>query len=238
VTLRLVLKSLVLFMSIVVLGVVLTTTGIDTVLDKTWIDSDVRGKGMTGELVFMAAGALFTALGLPRQLICFLAGYGFGFLVGASLGLGATLLGCIVAFTYARLLGRELVAARFPTRIKRIDDFLKDNPLAMTLLIRFLPFGSNLITNLAAGVSRVPAFSFFAGSAIGYLPQTVVFALLGSGVAVDPELRFALSAVLFAASGAFGVYLYRRFRHGRTFDENLDRALDAAVAPAASERRP
>jgi len=107
----------------------------------------------------------------------------------------------------------------------------------MTLLIRFLPFGSNLVTNLAAGVSRVPAFPFFAGSAIGYLPQTVVFALLGSGVAVDPELRFGLSAVLFAASGAVGVYLYRRFRHGRTFDENLDRELDVAVTPAAGERR-
>jgi uncharacterized membrane protein YdjX (TVP38/TMEM64 family) len=236
-SLRLVLKGLVLFVSIVALGAVLKTTEIGTALDKAWIDTAVRGQGMTGEIVFLVVGAVFTGLGLPRQVVCFLAGYAFGFVVGTGLALVATLAGCASTFAYARLLGRDVVAARFPARVKRIDDFLGDNPLAMTLLIRFLPVGSNLITNLAAGVSRVSALPFLAGSAIGYVPQTVVFALLGSGVAVDPALRIGLSAVLFAASGGLGVYLYRRFRHGRTFDDDLDRDLDVPSATVTRERR-
>lgn len=236
-SLRLVLKALVLFASVVALGIALKTTEIGTAFDKAWIDSAVRGKGMTGEMVFLAVGALFTGLGLPRQVICFLAGYAFGFIVGAGLALVATLAGCACTFAYARLLGRDVVAARFPARVKRIDDFLSDNPLAMTLLIRFLPVGSNLITNLAAGVSRVSALPFLAGSAIGYVPQTVIFALLGSGVTVDPALRIGLSAVLFVSSGIIGVYLYRRFRHGHTFDDDLDRELDAPSATVSRERR-
>jgi uncharacterized membrane protein YdjX (TVP38/TMEM64 family) len=234
---RLVLKALVLFVSIVALGVVLKTTEIGTALDKAWIDSAVRGQGVTGEIVFLVVGALFTGLGLPRQVVCFLAGYAFGFAVGVGLALVATLAGCATTFAYARLLGRDLVAARFPARVKRIDDFLGDNPLSMTLLIRFLPVGSNLITNLAAGVSRVSALPFFAGSAIGYVPQTIVFALLGSGVAVDPALRVGLSAILFVLSGALGVYLYRRFRHGHSFDDDLDRDLEAPSATVTRERR-
>jgi len=234
---RLILKALVLFASIVALGIVLKATEIGTALDKAWIDTAVRGQGVTGEVVFLVVGALFTSLGLPRQVICFLAGYAFGFVIGTGLALVATLAGCASTFAYARLLGRDLVAARFPARVKRIDDFLGDNPLSMTLLIRFLPVGSNLITNLAAGVSRVPALPFLAGSAIGYVPQTVVFALLGSGVAVDPALRVGLSAVLFVVSGVLGVYLYRRFRHGRTFDDDLDRDLDAPSTTVTRERR-
>jgi uncharacterized membrane protein YdjX (TVP38/TMEM64 family) len=235
--LRLVLKALALFVSVVVLGIVLKTTELGTAFDKAWIDSAVRGKGLTGEVVFLVVGAFFTGLGLPRQVVCFLAGYAFGFIVGSGLALVATLAGCASTFTYARLLGRDLVATRFPARVKRVDDFLSDNPLSMTLLIRFLPVGSNLITNLAAGVSRVSALPFLAGSAIGYVPQTVIFALLGSGVAIDPEFRIGLSAVLFVSSGVLGIYLYRRFRHGHTFDDDLDRELDAPSATVSRERR-
>ncbi len=95
----------------------------------------------------------------------------------------------------------------------------------MTLLIRFLPLGSNFLINLAAGVSRVPALPFISGSAIGYVPQMVVFALMGSGIGLDPELRISLSAVLFMLSGFLGIHLYRKHRHGKTFDDKIENQL-------------
>ena len=95
----------------------------------------------------------------------------------------------------------------------------------MTLLIRLLPLGSNLVTNLAAGVSSVGAAPFFLGSSIGYLPQTLVFALVGSGFSVDPELRIAISVVLFIVSGFLGVTLYRKYRHGKSFDARVEHEL-------------
>ncbi|MBM3565314.1 MAG: TVP38/TMEM64 family protein, partial [Alphaproteobacteria bacterium] len=209
--LRFVLRSAALFLSLAAIGGALHFSGLADAFNERWIDSAVRGQGWRGELLFVAAGAAFISVGLPRQMIAFLGGYAFGMIEGTLWAWLAAVLACIASFGYARVLGRQLVATRFPGRIRRIDDFLADNPLTMILLIRFLPVGSNLVTNLAAGVSKVSAPVFVGGSAIGYVPQTVVFALIGSGIAVDPGIRIAIGAVLFAASGALGVYLYRRY---------------------------
>lgn len=239
---RLILRSAVLFVSLVAIGAVLHVTGFADALDKKWVDSAVRNNGIAGEFLFVGLGAFFIAVGMPRQAIAFLGGYAFGFWAGAALALLAASLGCVAAFGYARLLGRDLVAGRFPGRVKRIDDFLAEHPFAMTLLIRFLPIGSNLLTNLAAGVSRAPATPFLLGSALGYIPQTAVFALIGSGIAVDPTWHIVASAVLFAASGALGVHLYRRCRRAHRLDDETDRALasdeDSGAAHGSSSDAP
>jgi len=232
---RLWLRGLILICSLVALGYALKVSGLGSSIDEGWIDTEIRGRGVTGEMLFVAVAFLFTAAGLPRQIICFLGGYAFGFGQGTALGLLATTLGCIAAFSYARVLGREFVASRFPRRVRKIDDFLRDNPLTMTLLIRLLPVGSNLVTNLAAGVSGVRGVPFVAGSALGYLPQTVIFALIGSGIALDPELRIGVSVLLFVISGVMGVYLYRRYRHGKSFDDNVERELGVQSGPSPTE---
>lgn len=227
--LRVFLKGLLLIASLVALGYLIEVTRIGGLLDKTWIDTQVRGQGLAGQALFVAVGALVTAIGLPRQLVSFLAGYAFGLIEGGLLGLLAALLGCMGAFYYARLLGRGLIASRFPQRVRRLDDFIHDNPLSMTLLIRLLPVGSNLITNLAAGVSSVRALPFLAGSALGYVPQTLIFALVGSGINLQPVFRIGMGAALFVASGLVGVYLYHRYRRGHTLDD-VDRKLGEAGA--------
>ncbi|MHA1597713.1 MAG: TVP38/TMEM64 family protein [Alphaproteobacteria bacterium] len=224
--LKILFKGLMVIGSLVALGYVLQTSGLGSSIDKTWIDSDIRGKGLTGELLFVTVGAVFTGLGLPRQLIAFLGGYAFGLTEGTALALMATVIGCVGAFTYARLLGRDFVASRFPNRVRKIDDFLSNNPFSMTLLIRLLPVGSNLVTNLAAGVSGASATAFIGGSTIGYIPQTLIFALIGSGIAVEATQRIAISVVLFVISGILGVRLYRKHRHGKSFDEAIERQLD------------
>jgi uncharacterized membrane protein YdjX (TVP38/TMEM64 family) len=227
-SMKVLIRGLALFISLVLLGTVFKATPLGTFFTEQWIDDVVRDHGIEGDLIFLAVGALLTAVGLPRQLVAFLGGYGFGFVYGTALATAAAAIGCVIAFFYARLLGRDLVQHRFPDRIKRIDDFLRDNPFTMTLLIRFLPLGSNLLTNLAAGVSSVHATPFIAGSAIGYLPQMIVFALVGSGITLDPTFRISASAVLFLISGALGVHLYRKYRHGRRLDDTVERELAAA----------
>lgn len=232
---KVVAKGVVLILTLAAIGLVLERTGLGGALDTRWIDAEVRGQGVAGELLFVVMGALFTGFGFPRQVVAFLGGYAFGFLGGAALALTATATGCLATFGYARLLGRDLVAHRFPGRVRRADAFLRDNPFTMTLLVRLLPVGSNLVTNLTAGVSSVPTVPFVAGSAVGYVPQTLIFALAGSGVALDPVLRIGLSVLLFIASGVLGVFLYRRLRHGMTYDEAIDRAI-GDDDPAATGR--
>jgi uncharacterized membrane protein YdjX (TVP38/TMEM64 family) len=239
---RVLLRGLLLILSLAVLGWLSQRLELTGMLSEHWVDDQVRGKGWSGELLFLGMGALTTALGFPRQVVAFLGGYALGFVEGATLALFATVCGSVLTFFFARWLGRGLVQDRFPGRIRTLDDFLHGHPFAMALTIRLLPVGSNVATNLVAGVSSVPGLPFFAGSALGYVPQTVVFALAGSGVHFDPALRLSLALALFVASSLLGVWLYRRHRRGAALEDEIDRALgesrteEAANASARLDR--
>ncbi len=230
------LRGLVLIALLVALAYVVKVTGLYGLPDEAWIDQQIRGRGVAGELLFLGVAMVATAMGFPRQAVSFLGGYGFGFGEGVLLALGASLLGCILAFFFARLAGRSLVLRLFPERIRRLDDFLRDHPFSMALLLRLLPVGSNLVTNLAVGVSGIRAVPFFAGSVLGYIPQTVIFALLGSGIHIDPGLRISAGVALFVVSGMLGIHLFRHYRKSRALDEELAEAIPAD--PASGPRQP
>ncbi|MCA1910104.1 MAG: VTT domain-containing protein [Magnetospirillum sp.] len=217
---KVLLRGLVLIATLAAVGALLELVGLKSMLESGWVDSEVRGKGLWGEALFILVGASFTALGMPRQVVSFLGGYAFGFLLGTLLSLLATLMGALGVFYYARFMGRDFLARRFPGRVKKIDDFLSGNPMTMALVLRLSPFSSNLVANLAAGVSGVRALPFFAGSAIGYLPQTIVFALLGGGMELDPVTNTILSAMLFVVSTVLGLWLWRRYRKARGLPED------------------
>jgi uncharacterized membrane protein YdjX (TVP38/TMEM64 family) len=219
------LRGLVFLTSLVALGYLLEVTHFGSALDAAWIDGEVRGRGLAGELLFVGAGALFTAVGLPRQVIAFLGGYCFGFVLGGLLGLASSALGCAAAFYYARWLAGGALRSRLVPGTGRLDGLLRAHPFAAALLIRLLPVGSNVTTSLAGGLSSARATPFLAGSVLGYVPQTAVFALVGSGIGVDPLLRVGLGAALFLGSGAIGVWLYGR----------QCKLPDPALAPEASE---
>lgn len=174
------------------------------------------GLGRHGPIAFVFAGALACAVGVPRQAVAYAGGLVWGFLPGALLGLAAQVLGCAATLAWSRLVARRWAAQwlrrRAAGRIARLDAFLARNPFTATLTLRLLPVGSNLVLNLAAGVSAVPAGPFVAASALGYLPQTAVFALLGGGVRVERALQVALAVALFALSLALGTALLRRGR--------------------------
>ena len=223
---RVIVKGLALILSLALLGYLFESSGLGNSVNQAWIDARVRGQGVNGALLFLLMGAMFTAIGLPRQIIAFLGGYAFSIGLGTLLGALAALLGSMLSFAYARLFGKGLLRARLGERAGRFDRFIHDHPFAMTVLVRLLPVGNNLLTNLAAGISSIRPAYFFAGTLLGYLPQTLVFALVGSGVHIDPALKLALAIGLFLISGALGAYLYRHFRHGQSLDEQIDAALD------------
>lgn len=203
--LNLLLRGFLLIATLAGTGWLFKATGLEV---TTWLDTAVKSGGITGKMLFIAVGALVTALGLPRQMVCFLGGYVCGFIEGSLLALFASVGGCIGSFVYARLLGRAVVLACFPDRICRIDAFLQSHSFATTLLVRLLPIGSNLLTNLAAGISGIRIRAFVTASTLGYIPQTVIFALLGSGMQIDIAFRVSLGVVLFLLSTLLGMWWF------------------------------
>lgn len=177
-----------------------------------FVDEHIRARGLMGVALYVGLTGLLSCVGVPRQLLSLAGGYAFGAFWGTVWATAGVTAGCALSFSYARFLGQSFVQRRFGRRIDKLENFLARAPLVMTFIIRSLPVGNNLVTNILAGVTRIPALPFLAGSCLGYIAQNFIFALLGSGVRVDPFWRTALSAGLFAVASLLGLCLYRRFR--------------------------
>ena len=177
-----------------------------------WGRAALDAPAQAGPAVFVLVGTLACAIGVPRQVVAYAAGLGFGTWAGCALALLAEVGGCLVDFLWARLVARAWAARRIKGRLARLDQRLSAHPFSSTLTIRLLPIGSNILLNLLAGVSAVALGPFLLASAIGYIPQTIVFALLGGGVRVDRNTQLVLAGVLFVAATGLGLWLMRRMR--------------------------
>jgi uncharacterized membrane protein YdjX (TVP38/TMEM64 family) len=168
--------------------------------------------GIEGPILFLAVATLLTAIGVPRQIPAFVAGYAFGTWSGVAIALLSQLAACATDFIWARAVARDFVKRRFGKRLTRIDAALAARPFMTTLTFRLMPVGSNILLNLVAGLSSVRALPFLAASLIGFIPQTIIFALLGRGSAPSHANVLAVGIAMFALSATLGLYLFTRYR--------------------------
>lgn len=210
-------KGLIMLVGLGVAVYLLRSSGIaDQLADTHWVRDHLLGTGPMSIIIYVGVVAAYTALGMPRQVVAFLGGFVFGAWWGtllSTLGMG---IGCALVASYSRFAGQEFVRKRFGSRAEKVDSFLTREPFTMALAIRMFPVGSNLVTNLAAGISSIPIWPFVMGSVLGYLPQNLIFALFGAGMDAESTMGAAMSigvsVVLFVISGWLGVVLYRRYR--------------------------
>jgi uncharacterized membrane protein YdjX (TVP38/TMEM64 family) len=207
-TQRLILKPLAMVLGLVVLGVVLKM-GISQ-LDMGSLQDYVLQQGAWGTLTFILGGAVLTAIGLPRQAIAFAGGYVFGWKLGLALSMLAVTTGCVMDFYLASTVVRGWIRHRIGNRMVWVHRKLCARPVAASLTLRLLPIGNNTVLNLLAGLSSVKARPFLIASILGYLPQTLILGLLGSGVQVSHETQLIVAALLFVASTILGITLLKR----------------------------
>lgn len=228
---RLLLRPLLLLCGLLAAGLALRLLPTDGAagLLRAIVDPATHGWGGSAGL-FVGAGAVFCAIGVPRQVIAYVGGFAFGTTAGMILALTATVIACSVDFWWARLAGRSwaqrILAKRFGGRLARWDRFIAANPFLSTLMLRLLPVGNNLALNLMAGVSTIAAAPFVAASAIGFLPQTIIFALVGAGARVERPTQIGIGIVLLLVSGLAGLILMRRLANA-----NAPHAPYVAIPP-------
>ncbi|QUN07468.1 VTT domain-containing protein [Shewanella yunxiaonensis] len=182
--------------------------------DSNWVARFVKTNGLYGWGILLLAGGFFTAVGGPRQVIAFVFGFAIGGWQGALYSTLAALLGCAISFYVARLTFRSSLQRRFGRRLQKFENLVIRNTWLKVLMIRLLPVGSNLLTNLFAGATHVPARGFMVGSTIGYLPQMLIFSFAGAGLGLSDHIQLSISIVLFLVSSIIGAYLYRsRLQH-------------------------
>ncbi len=179
------------------------------VTDSNWVAHFVAENGAYGMVVMLVAGGLFTAVGGPRQVIAFVFGFALGGIYGGLFSTLAAFLGCLLSFYIARFTIRSTLQRRFGHKLQNFEALIIQRTWLKVLMIRLLPVGSNLLTNLFAGATHVPVAGFLLGSGIGYLPQMLIFSFAGAGIGLSDHNQLGISIGLFIVSSLIGAYLYR-----------------------------
>lgn len=168
--------------------------------------------------VFTLGAIVYTALGAPRQVLAFCCGYLLGGWWGGLLATLLTALGALLTMVSVRLSGLDWLRQRHGRRIERVREVLADDTWLWICVIRLMPVGSNLLTNIAAALAGLSLRQVLAGSLLGYLPQSLLFAYAGRGMALQDNTKLWVSLGLLAVSSVLAWYLYH---HG--FKQRLAR---------------
>ena len=153
--------------------------------------------------------ALGTSVGLPRQIAALVAGINLGAVIGTIVATLAATLGCWLTFTLSRYLLSRKISAKYPNKIDSLSAFIGRKTFIKTIVIRLLPIGSNFLTNMIAGVSKVSMKAFVGGSLVGFIPQMVIFSLAGSGIRLGAKNELIASAALFLIALLLTAYLVK-----------------------------
>ncbi len=205
-----VLKPLILVAVLVAVGIVAKILAAH--LHDPLVQTYFADQGVLGYVVFFLAGACLTAIGVPRQAVAFVGGYAIGLEGGFLLSLAAQTTGCATDFFGARFLVRGWTQRRLGHRLRGLDEKFSASPFMTSLILRLLPVGNNTVLNLLAGVSSIRPLPFIGASTIGYVPQTIIFVMLGSGVEVSHDKQITVAGILFLLSAILGAILLKRNR--------------------------
>ena len=159
--------------------------------------------------------SLLMSIGLPRQLAAFTCGYFLGWQLGVCIALISATLGCMITITIARLTLYEQVKIAFQEKAQWLQQFFEKDTFLKALIIRLIPAGSNFITNVIAGAVHVPIKSYLVGTFIGFIPQMIVFSLLGNGIQLGESTQIWLSLSMLLVAVVLSMYLMRKSKIGK-----------------------
>ena len=158
---------------------------------------------------------MLAALVFPRAGIAVLAGLLYGPWTATLYALTGTVLGAVVAFGIGRGLGRaqlaRITADRLPaSRLVRLDDWSTRRGLVAVVSARLLPVVPFGLFNYGFGATRVRVSTFVVGTAVGILPSTVLYTVVGASATEPGSPTFLISSALTAVVASGGLLLARR----------------------------
>lgn len=158
--------------------------------------------------VFALGAIVYTAVGGPRQVLAFSCGYLLGGFVGGLVSALLTGLGALVTMAAVRRMGMDWLRQRHGAKIQLLRQVLAEDTWLWICIIRLMPVGSNLVTNVAAALAGLSRRGVFLGSLPGYLPQSLLFSYAGRGVALQDGSKIWISLALLVGSSVLAWYLY------------------------------
>jgi uncharacterized membrane protein YdjX (TVP38/TMEM64 family) len=143
----------------------------------------VERAGSAAWAVYIGAYALVIALSLPGgALMTIIGGFLFGPLIGSVLTVIGATTGATGLFLAARYAFADYLRAKSGPAIRRMEAGFHENALSYLLFLRLVPVFPFWLVNLVPALLGVRLGTFVLATAIGIVPGTVVYALVGDGL--------------------------------------------------------
>ena len=162
---------------------------------------------------WLAAGAFFavyvavTGLSLPgASLMTLVAGALFGLWQGLLIVSFASTLGALLSMFSSRFLLQDWVQQHFGQRLAGIETGLARDGAFYLFALRLVPVFPFFLINLAMGLTKLPARTFWWVSQLGMLPGTLVYVNAGRELGQLESLGGILSPGLLGAFALLGVF--------------------------------
>lgn len=168
-----------------------------------------------GWLIYVAIYTLRPLVLFPASLLTIASGFVFGAVLGTALTVVGSNASAMVAYLVGRYFGRDVLESKDEGILQRYARRMRENSFETILVMRFVYLPYDLV-NYAAGFLKVRPFPFILATALGSIPGTLSFVLLGASAGAlsgeaDFDIRILLaSAILLVAGLALSQYFKRR----------------------------
>lgn len=171
--------------------------------------------GPWGYAAFVGAFALLQPFALPGTVFVFSAPLVWPWPIAFALSMAGSMAASVVGFSFARFIARDLLAPRIPERLRRYDDDLARHGFRTVFWLRLVLWMPQVL-HAFLGVSRVPFWTHFWASLLGYAVPLLLVSYFGQRMvdvvrSAPPSAWVVLGAV---AIGAGAVWMMWRRRQG------------------------
>ena len=143
--------------------------------------------GIAAPLVIILLQFFQTTISIiPSQVTTIVAGFLFGPIWGGIYSLIGVTLGSETIYSISKKYGKKLALKIFnPIEIAHFQHFFKQKGNWSIFLARIMPFFPNDLVSFTAGLIRIKRKEFHLYSTLGFIPQIVLFSLIGWGLSPD-----------------------------------------------------
>ncbi|MCA9627379.1 MAG: TVP38/TMEM64 family protein [Myxococcales bacterium] len=141
----------------------------------------VVAMGAWGYVGFILAYTLLQPFGVPGTVFVVAAPLIWPWPIAFALSMVGTMSASVVGFSFSRFIARDWVSARVPERFKKYNAALERNGFRTVVMLRMI-FWMPQVLHGFLGVSRVPFWTHFWGSVVGYIPPLLVVSYFASEV--------------------------------------------------------
>lgn len=170
--------------------------GVQDYVSQKAILARLEGMGRLAPLGYMAVMALTVITPLPSLSLNFAAGIFFGPYLGTLYSATGALVGSIISYMFARLLGRSLIERFLRGHINFCTTCSNRMLTGIVFFTRLIPLVSFDMVSYGAGLTKMSLSRYSIATFLGMLPLTFAYNYFGATLAVDGKLAMIGGAIM------------------------------------------